>query len=471
MDPTDVIMLSHNRLEHVVRTVDALLERTPEPIRLTVVDNASGPEVRNWLAENRDRFDRLILRPTNEYVPAFQHGIDATTSDPYVVTDPDLIVPDLSPSWLGRQLELMRRYPDFGTIAVDLDRSVIPSWVPPETIAAIEALRGVIGEVDEDLVECRYVGTHFQIIRRDALREAYVQDASTSHRIRRAGYRVGFNRSVHALDLGSEDVWKFPEHLARKAASPRYGAYEALVEQLPRAPALVDLARAATVVARTRGAGVRDESVLELAFSAPALGAALEGPVTLKAPPAGRMPINDRAAGAVVLLDPPADRLDELLHEAFRIAARLVIVVASLEVFRAQLPADITPEGWEGHEHAYIGDLPLALARESEASGSIAREAGFGTLEHRERWLEVFGAAAFGPGERRLFVFEREAPGRTPESVHLDSRALQVWRPPPPDREALNRPVRRGDVSRLPAAVRKKGRRLVRAARGALSRK
>lgn len=471
MEPIDVIMLSHNRLQHLDRTVDALLERTPEPIRLTVVDNASGPEVRNWLAENRDRFDRLILRPTNEYVPAFQHGIDVTTSDPYVVTDPDLIVPDLSPSWLARQLELMQRYPDFGTIALDLDRSVIPSWVPPETVAAIEALRGVVGEVDEDLVECRYVGTHFQIIRRDALREAYVQDASTSHRIRRAGYRVGFNRSVRALHLGSEDVRKFPEHLARKAASPRYGAYQASVAQMPRAPALVELARAATVVARTRGSGVRDESVLELAFGAPALGAALDGPVTLMDPPAGRMPINDGAAGAVILLDPPADRLDELLHEAFRIAARLVIVVGSLEVFRARLPAEITPEGWGGCERAYIGDLPLALARESEVSGSFAREAGFGTLEHRERWLEVFAAAAFGPGERRLFVFDREAPGRTPDSVRFDSRALQVWRPPPPERDGLDRPARLGGVSRLPAAILGKGRRLARSARKAISRK
>ena len=39
-----------------------------------------------------------ILRPDNEFLPALNHGIAATSSDPFMVTDPDLVVPDLDPA-------------------------------------------------------------------------------------------------------------------------------------------------------------------------------------------------------------------------------------------------------------------------------------------------------------------------------------------------------------------------------------
>ena len=58
---TDIVMLTHNRLDHLVATVEALEQRTHAPYRLTIVDNASDPDVRNWLSENRDRFHQLIL--------------------------------------------------------------------------------------------------------------------------------------------------------------------------------------------------------------------------------------------------------------------------------------------------------------------------------------------------------------------------------------------------------------------------
>ena len=111
-DATDIIILTHNRLDHLVAMIDELEARTPELIRITIVDNASGPELRNWLAAHRSRFHRLILRTENEHTSAFQHGIEATTSDPYIVTDPDIVVPDLEPSWLTRLHDLMDRHLD-----------------------------------------------------------------------------------------------------------------------------------------------------------------------------------------------------------------------------------------------------------------------------------------------------------------------------------------------------------------------
>lgn len=71
MDPIDIIVLSYNRLDYLVRTFEALFERTPEPIRLTVIDNASSSDVRNWLMANRSRFHQPLLQPENEPIAGF----------------------------------------------------------------------------------------------------------------------------------------------------------------------------------------------------------------------------------------------------------------------------------------------------------------------------------------------------------------------------------------------------------------
>ena len=181
---TDIIILSHNRLEHLVATVEALEDNTPEPIRITIVDNASGPESRNWLSANRHRFERVILRAENEHVAAFQHGIDATLSDPYIVTDPDIVVPDMRPSWLARLHDLMDRHPDFGLIGIGLDNANRPAVLDPEVIDPATVVDGEIVETG--------VGTVMQMIRRDALLTPYRTDWQTCTDVRRAGWRVGW---------------------------------------------------------------------------------------------------------------------------------------------------------------------------------------------------------------------------------------------------------------------------------------
>ena len=171
-EPTDIVMLTHNRLAHLEATLDALEARTRAPYRLTIVDNASGPEVRNWLAANRHRFHGLILRPTNEFLSALNHGIAATQSDPFMVTDPDLIVPDLEPCWLTRMRDTFDRHPNYGLLGIGLDQSNLPSVQEPEVIDPSEI-------VDGEIV-ARPVGSVFTLIRRDALHAPYVTDWETA---------------------------------------------------------------------------------------------------------------------------------------------------------------------------------------------------------------------------------------------------------------------------------------------------
>jgi len=411
VEPVDIILLSHNRLEYLQRTVDALFERTPEPFRLTIVDNASEPDVRSWLAANRRRFERVIALPENEHVPAFQRGIDATTSDPYVVSDPDVEVPKLEPSWLAQLYGLLERNPDYGLIGVALVGQELP---------------------DAEIVDAN-VGTWFQMIRRDALREPYVKDSRTCTAVREAGYLAGWTPTVVAYHLGHGDAERYPGHIAAKneLVSERvhrgefspYIFYHRELEKISRPPTLTEVARAAPVVAELRASGVPVASVLELAWTAPAVAAVFPEAVALVGPPAG-LPLQEGAAGAVVLLEPPDLAA---LDEVFRVAAQLVVLVCGLATVEGRLADELAPAGWEAVERPGLGGVALELARSGDALPARER---FTTLEHRNEWLSLFAAGAFGSGPTRLFVFRREEPFPLPERVQLEDD-LDRWRPEP----------------------------------------
>ena len=463
MDATDIVLLTHNRLEYLVATVEALHERTPEPFRLTIVDNASGSPVRNWLAEHRDLFHQVIFQEANEHVAGFQRGIDATTSDPYVVSDPDLIVPELRPSWLARMLELMDRHPDFGLIGVGLDKANRPALIGPETYEASAV-------VDGELVE-RSVGTWFQMIRRDALRVPYVKDNATCIAVREAGFRVGWAPKIRAFHLGWDDYRRHPVHLVAKNALPvpyfpsPYPTYPE-AELIARPPSLEELARAAPLVAELGRVGVAWEAVLEVAWGDPILGPALEEVMTLHPPPP-RLPLDEGAAGAVVLVEPPGELAVDALAEATRVATTIVVAVVSLSTFGGRPAVEVAPPGWRGHEVAAIGALPLELARRGDELPALMGHLRYTTLEDRERWLELFAAASIPPeGDERLFVFTRDGARGSGERVTLPPD-LARWEPPPrpvptPPPPSLRWRVRHAVATRAPAPVVGALRRVVR---------
>jgi hypothetical protein len=442
VDAIDIVMVTHDRPDFLVATVDALFERTPEPFRLTIVDNASGTAVRNWLAANRDRLARVIALPENEHVAAFQHGIDATTSDPYVLADPDLVVPDLQPSWLARLRDLLDRHSDYGLIGL-----------------------GLVGHTGGGEIVEGNVGTWFQMIRRDALREPYVKDSLACQAVRDRGYRVGWTPKLLADHLGHGDPVLYPGHVAEKNAvvsrlvernelSP-YPFYHRELEAIPRPPSLLELAVAAPVVAEIRAAEIPLASVLELSWTAPAVAAVYDEAVAVQSPPPGRVPLADGAAGAVVLLEPPSASLHEALGEAFRLAAKLVVLVCDLEAVGGRLADELAPEGWSGREQPTVGEVGLELARAGDELPALADAERFMTIQHREDWLSLFAVGAFGRGRRRLFVFEKAL--EVPERVQ-DEERLPRWRPedepePPPSRPARFRRRARGLAARLRAAL------------------
>jgi glycosyl transferase family 2 len=432
---TDIVILTHNRLDHLIATVDALEQRTPEPIRITVVDNASGPELRNWLAANRDRFHKVILRPTNEHTSAFQHGIDATTSDPYIVTDPDIVVPDLQPSWLARLHGLMERHPDFGLIGVGLDNTNRPPVLDPEVIDPASV-------VDDEVVEAG-VGTVMQMIRRRALLTPYRTDWRTCTDVNRAGWRVGWAKDIRAIHLGWDDYKLHPSHLAKKHL--HYGVYRE-VDLIARAPTLTELALAAPAVAVTREAGIPDASVLELAWNDPVVGAAVPAAVAFKGLDVSALPFAEGSAGAVVLVDPPNGQGAAAVGAAARVAADVIVAVADLAAFGACTAAELAPPGWTGVELDGPSDMALGFAIGADRDPAGAAKLGLAALEDSEKWLKVFASAAFGASSRRLWVWRRETPLPIPEAVRYDASLVQPWQPVP---APSPKPPRLGPVRRF----------------------
>jgi hypothetical protein len=421
MAPIDIVMLTYNRLDHLVKTVTALHERTPEPFRLTIVDNASGGDVRNWLAENPELFHKVIFQPENEHIAGFQRGIDATTSDPFLLAEPDLVVPELDPSWLAQLHDLFERHPDFGLMGLGLDTANRPSVLGPEVIPD--------SDDDVEIVEGN-VGIWFQMIRRDALRVPYVKDSAVCAAVREAGYKVGWTPAIRAFHLGWDDYRDHPSHLASKNELPSPYPHYREVELLARPPALAEIAHAAPVVAEVRRVGVVDESVLELAWAEPIAAPVLPGATAISRPQLP-LPLPDSAAGAVVLVEPPRDLAERALSEAARIATSLIVIVAPLRTLGGRTARDLALPGWSGTERPGIGAIPAELARRGDDLAEMTTHLRYTTSEHRDAWLAFFAAGTIAPEtDRRLFVFTAVDPAGAPTRV-VGAHGLETWEPTP----------------------------------------
>ena len=422
---TDIVMLTHNRLDHLVQTVDALEERTTAPFRITIVDNASGPEVRNWLEANRARFHQLILLEENLYPgssgPALQIGIDATTSEIVVATDPDLVVPDLSPCWLTQMLGLLDRHPDFGILGIGLDQSNLPPVQEPENLGLRRSSTARSSSSPSAASSPSSAG------RRCA---SYYDDWRACESVARAGYRFGWALNVRAFHLGWDDYKLHPGHLASKR---RYGGEYREVHLIERAPSLAELALAGPLIAQTRRLGVADAAVLELAWTdAPAVAASVPEAVALHRPEEDALPFVDGAAGAVLLVDPPQRAGDGAAGRGLPGRGGRRDRARAAHLLRRAHGRGAGAGGLaRAASSAGPGDIPLRLASSVDAA-----ELDMKTLDDRERWLDLFARAAFGSSERRLWVWTPAEPRPLPDEVGVDPARVTTWEPvaPPPPR-------------------------------------
>ena len=198
---------------------------------------------------------------------------------------------------------------------------------------------------------------------------------------------------------------------------------------------------AGPVVAATRAAGVPDAAILELTWSAPALAAAVPGAIALERPAAPPLPFADAAAGAVVLVDPPAGGAARCWRKPRAWQRTRWWPWPASTPSRAASAGELAPAGWAGHEAPGPGDLTMALARAAAADPEFRRLVGVSTIDDRERWLELFATGALGADGRRLWVWKPDpAPAiAAPAAVGFDPDRVQPWvpvsvTPPRPER-------------------------------------
>jgi Glycosyl transferase family 2 len=439
-EPVDIILLAYNRLDYLSEMVDALERETQWPYRLTVVDNVSGPETRNWLRAHRSRFHQIVWNRRNEHLAGYQRGIERTSSSLFVVSDADVLPhpPTDDGCWLTRLLALADRHPDFGLISARLD-----------SVAGVRDIRADKKRlIDDELLETS-TGVWLNLIRRRALRVPYMSDGITSYSIRRTGYRVGVAAHVLVTHLGDQDSVRHPDYLARKQASSGIGTVYPVYPELAEArrpPLLRELAVAAPVLAAFERQGVDPGDAVELSREAWPPLSVVEPRVECCVRGRGRAaarwtyrklpPIAPGGAAAVALIC-PGERDDELLRDALATAGEWVFLLSP------------SPPAEDLSEWSLLEEQPgpatmierLALIGSSRR---FRRLLFYSTVEHRQQWLKTMRAGCFdGPARLRMFVFRRNSPlpptatrwrvaaspGAVPEPG-LGVPSAPRWRPP-----------------------------------------
>ncbi|NLT50923.1 MAG: glycosyltransferase [Ignavibacteria bacterium] len=207
--PVDIIILTYNRAQYFHQTIDVLIKNTRYNYRIIVVDNCSEKDFRDYLLKTKILYDEIIFNERNEWTAAFQKGIDISESDPFIVTDPDILVPDLKGKcWLERLLDLHEGNPEMGMIALNLDNSNLPQKLPDVYLGEKTVLN--------DEITLSNVGTVMQAIKRKYFNGKYITDWETCERIRQNGGKVGFAKNIKAYHLGWNEEKDYPEYLVDK---------------------------------------------------------------------------------------------------------------------------------------------------------------------------------------------------------------------------------------------------------------
>jgi len=156
---TDIVLWTHNRLPLLQQTLSYLFERTTSPYRLTVIDDGSDEGNADYLQDlwaSGKLAGLLLRRESAQFMANWSIAPWLAQSEVFVLTDDDILCPQLDPDWLARGLEAMQRYPRIGILAPHC-----PSRPP-----AIHDDRRI-----GPLVICDKIGTTLTFVRRALMRQ------------------------------------------------------------------------------------------------------------------------------------------------------------------------------------------------------------------------------------------------------------------------------------------------------------
>ncbi len=210
----DIVIVSYHRPEFTSNCLSFLTAFTETEHRIIVVDNGSDNETVRMLLEERHIgvIDDLVLLEKNRGLePAKNIGLSMVTSELYVDTDNDCIVPppDKNGDWLSKIVPFMKQYS-----AVAL---------PPQVF--IGADKNEMFKDAKDVLERDFVGGSLRLMRTADVREvggwrSNPTDMTEANRgeehyicgkLRKKGHKVGYAVDVECFHQFGETAWGYAE--------------------------------------------------------------------------------------------------------------------------------------------------------------------------------------------------------------------------------------------------------------------
>jgi len=125
IEPIDIVLVTFNRLNFLKHTVEKIYERTRYPHRLWVIDNCSEDGTQDWLKSAKLHgfvHDYILLEENKGLATGLSEGFKKVKSEFFITTQDDVVPPDLTPCWLERMLGIAKDNPDYGGIAMRIQR-------------------------------------------------------------------------------------------------------------------------------------------------------------------------------------------------------------------------------------------------------------------------------------------------------------------------------------------------------------
>ena len=125
IEPISILLVTYQRLHFLKHTVKKIYERTLYPYELIVIDNNSTDGTRGWLKGakiNGFVHDYITLPENKGLAYGLSEGFKKVKSEYFITTQDDVVPPDLRPCWLERMLHIAKKNPDYGGIAMRIQR-------------------------------------------------------------------------------------------------------------------------------------------------------------------------------------------------------------------------------------------------------------------------------------------------------------------------------------------------------------
>ncbi len=194
----DIVLLTFNRRKMLQRTLESIAERTRTPYRLIVVDNCSNDGTVKWLRNKKKQgiIDELVeISKPQGLCHAYNEGFKLVSSEYFITTQDDLLLPDIKPCWFPVMKDLLDRHPKYGAVAMRVARMINIKFRGENEI--YEARRSC----------CAYYRIHKKsvVIKNDppfGERRGLTDDIEFKKLMQRLGLRAGFAKFIWANHIG-----------------------------------------------------------------------------------------------------------------------------------------------------------------------------------------------------------------------------------------------------------------------------